>query len=337
MPSRRQRASVAAIASPGNASVTSKKTLATSRRRPGATSILPSRVRFSACLRSGRRPRPTTPTRPTSPSSSAFTACVVEWVTSSMRSAPTLAATSATARTTPAATPAGSRCVVGNTAVAITVPEASDRATALVNVPPTSTPMRTLSGLVMRSRRGDQRRAAHHCPKRSHHERVERAQHVHDGERDLRQDRCQRGPISGGLREKDRQPRPTVEAVIRNDVGGLQSVQCIAEERDRCRHHHRYRDVHECAHRQSAARVEDEPCDERQRDDGQCHTQEDETAEAATEAEDGLVEKRRLEAFAVDRGEANGDQRRGRSDRDRRPQPSANELHPTLLFETLDE
>ena len=73
----------------------------------------------------------------------AFTAWVVEWVTRSMRSAPTLRATSATVVMTPAATPRASVCVVGTTERATIVPVPRSTATAFVNVPPTSTPTLT--------------------------------------------------------------------------------------------------------------------------------------------------------------------------------------------------
>ena len=92
--------------STGSPSVTSKKAWRTRSRLPGASSTSRSRVRFSTRARSGRRPIPITPTSAASPSSSAFTACVVECVTSSMLAAPTWVARAATAATTPAATPA---------------------------------------------------------------------------------------------------------------------------------------------------------------------------------------------------------------------------------------
>jgi len=121
----------------------SKNALCTSSRLPGATSTSRRVVRFSTRLRSGRRPIPMMPTAAASPSTNAFTAWVVEWVTRSMFSAPTCSASSATACTTPAATPPSAVCVVGTTTVATIDRPVISTATALVNVPPTSTPTRT--------------------------------------------------------------------------------------------------------------------------------------------------------------------------------------------------
>ena len=69
--------------------VTSRNSDTVSSRWPSASSMRGTTVRRRALRRSGARPMPIIPTVATSPSSSAFTACVVEWVTSCTFSAPT--------------------------------------------------------------------------------------------------------------------------------------------------------------------------------------------------------------------------------------------------------
>ena len=64
--------------------VASRNTCSVSSERPGASAMLPTRVRLRASRRSGALPMPITPTRRTSPSSRAFIACVVENATSSI-------------------------------------------------------------------------------------------------------------------------------------------------------------------------------------------------------------------------------------------------------------
>ena len=113
--------------------------------RPGASLTAPMRVRLRARLSSGAAPIPITPTRATSPSSSAFIACVVEYATSCTlsRSSPSSANSSPSASATPCATPVGSWWLVGTTAWARSSTGWAETATALVNVPPTSTPTRS--------------------------------------------------------------------------------------------------------------------------------------------------------------------------------------------------
>src|SRR5215218_4929422 len=143
-PASRRRAKPACARAGSKPSVTSSSSWAVRKGRPGLSSTPASRVRRSTLRRSGRRPIARTPTRPTSPSRRAFTAWVVEWVTRATRSGPMARATCSTASTTPAATPCSCVCVVGTTARSITVPSEGSYATALVKVPPTSTPTRSV-------------------------------------------------------------------------------------------------------------------------------------------------------------------------------------------------
>ena len=102
----------------------------------------------SACARgrsSGAAPIPTTPTRATSPSSSAFIACVVEKATCSTRRARRRARRAArrSASATPSLTPPAAPCGGRDRRVGAQPTGVASTATALVNVPPTSTPTRT--------------------------------------------------------------------------------------------------------------------------------------------------------------------------------------------------
>src|SRR5690242_12180373 len=86
------------------------------------------------------------PTTAVSPSSNAFTACVVLCATSETPASLTAGWASSVFNTctTPCATPSGAVCVVGMSASANNAYGCVCTATALVNVPPTSTPRRSL-------------------------------------------------------------------------------------------------------------------------------------------------------------------------------------------------
>src|SRR6185295_12800543 len=150
-------------------------------------------------------------------------ACVVEWVTNSMASGPcpvsiSPAAIWRTTSTTPAATPSAWEWVVGTTARATTRASPS-RATALVNVPPTSTPTRRpmirsapAAALValrrfrvergrvgggLARRRRDGGLPGGRLPRRlAQDEHVEGAGHIDGGQHRLAQDRLQAGPVA---------------------------------------------------------------------------------------------------------------------------------------------
>ena len=87
---------------------------------------------------------PSTPTGATSPSSSALVACVVLWArkTTLSGATPEFASTLRNTSTTPSATPLACACVVSTECRPTTSRVALSISTALVNVPPTSMPMR---------------------------------------------------------------------------------------------------------------------------------------------------------------------------------------------------
>ena len=124
--------------------VRSRKACSVSRSRPGASPTVPTFERLRALRKSGLAPSPITPTRGTSPSSRAFIACVVEKATSSTDAArsPSVSRSCARAAATPALTPWPCSWLVGTTASATSANGAGSIATAFVNVPPTSTPIR---------------------------------------------------------------------------------------------------------------------------------------------------------------------------------------------------
>ena len=180
--------------------------------------------------------------------------------------------------TTPAATPPSAVCVVGTTTLATIDWPASSTATALVNVPPTSTPTRTR--VMSRPQRGGGGSALRPVGERGpHDEHVQRAEHVHRRQRDLGDERRHGRPDAGRFGEEDRQARPT-RAPVGDHVGGLQRLDRVAEERDRGGHHHRDRDVHERAHRQLAPEAEHRERDAGERDEGEADAEQDVAARA---------------------------------------------------------
>src|SRR3954452_19251657 len=207
-PPATNRSSAASITDSSNPSVMSTSSATTGSGLPGARSRPSSRVRFAARRRSGRRPSANTPTVPTSPSNMALTAWVVECVTSWTRSGPTCAATSAVTRTTPAAGPPTSVCVVGNAERAVTRPAVRSNAIALVKVPPTSTPIRIWDGgpaVWVASGTGELEATT---PARGDHERVHATDDIDHREDDLSQHTRKRRVVTGGLSEEDRQVGP---------------------------------------------------------------------------------------------------------------------------------
>ncbi|WIB36927.1 hypothetical protein DEJ15_08210 [Curtobacterium sp. MCJR17_043] len=117
----------------------------TGRRLPSAISIRPSRRSRFAKKPAGPRPMPIIPTGATSPSSSAFVAWVVPCArnTTSPGDRPIVASSSWSAVTMPCATPSGWSWLVGVLAWPMSRSVAASMATASVNVPPTSMPMRS--------------------------------------------------------------------------------------------------------------------------------------------------------------------------------------------------
>jgi len=143
-PAASRRSSAASIRAGSRPRVASRKACSVCRTRPGASLRSPTCVRLRARRSSGSTPMPITPTRATSPSRSAFIACVVEYATSSTRprSSPRSSSSARSTAATPSVTPAAAVWLVGTTACARSVSGCRVSATALVNVPPTSTPTR---------------------------------------------------------------------------------------------------------------------------------------------------------------------------------------------------
>ena len=97
-------------------------------------------------LRVGPTPIAIIPTGYVSPSSSAFMACVVLWATKSISSSgmSESSITRVNASSMPSETPLFESCVVGTVDTESMEPSAESSATAFVNVPPTSIPIRIL-------------------------------------------------------------------------------------------------------------------------------------------------------------------------------------------------
>ena len=76
-------------------------------------------------------------------------------------------------------------------------------------------------------------------------EHIHRAEHVDREQHDLGDDALQRRPVSGDLRREDGHARPVVEAVIGDEITGLQRVDGVTEECHRRQHDARDGDGHE--------------------------------------------------------------------------------------------
>ena len=266
-----------------------------------------------------------------------MTAWVVEWVTGRWLRRATAAATSTTAATTPSATPLGARWLVGTTAWASTRPDGTSTATALVKVPPTSTPTRTVgNGIVHAAVAAVVRRAeaSVDAPIGRSDERVQRTASVHArpgraGRRRSAASASSRWPGTG----RSAAAASPLELVVGDEVGGLQRVHGVAEEGDRGGHDQTDGDVHERAHRQPATEAEDGPRHHDERGDAEQQPEQDVATEPGPERPQRLVEERRLEALPVHRREPDQDQRGHRTERHRAPQPGLHELHPALVLE----
>ena len=233
-------------------------------------------------------------------------------------------------------------------------------ATALVNVPPTSTPTRTviaraasitqvvpapagavgLPGLGAGLRRGGDAPPALRAPavhRRADHEHPQRAEQVDARGADLREDRLTRRAVAGGLGEEDRQAGPAVQRVVADDVGRLQLVHRVAEERDRRGHEQQDREGQERLDREAAAELEDRAAHHGERDDAEPEAEQDPAAETLAEREQRLVEQHGLEALAVHRGEPDEHEARRGTERHRGPHPRLEELHPPLVLEARDQ
>src|SRR3954468_21676613 len=295
-PPATSRSSAASIAASSNPSVTSTSSATTGNGLPGASSRPSSRVRLAARRRSGRRPSANTPTMPTSPSNMALTACVVECVTSWTRSGPTCAATSAVTRTTPAAGPPTSVCVVGNADRAMTLPSVRSNAIALVNVPPTSTPIRIWDGepgSAIGSGTGEFEAAA---PARGDDERVHATDDIDHGQDHLSQHAGKRRVVAGGLGEEDRQVGPARQEVHVDDGRLLQGAHRVADQRHRRRHDDDDRDRKEGPDRQHTTELQHRPRNTCENNSGSQDAEHDPCVQAGAERQHRLVEQHRLEA-----------------------------------------
>ena len=87
----------------------------------------------------------------------------------------------------------------------------------------------------------------------------------------------------------------------------------------------------------TASEAEHHEGDRCQRDQSSEQSGEHPDPETCTERPEGLVEQRRLETLAIHRSEADHDQREGRADRHRAPQPGPDELHPPLVLHARHE